>query len=104
MPSTRCRAAARLTVDIVQEREAVEVTIEDDGPGIQPGIEDRIFDPFFTTKAKGTGLGLAKTKAIVEEHAGTLSCRSEPGRGAVFVLRLPLLQPEEAHAAGCLDR
>lgn len=86
----------RLTIEIARDGRNVELRVEDDGHGISPEVRDRIFDPFFTTKAKGTGLGLAKTKAIVEEHGGTLSCSMMPGRGAAFTIRLPLTQPEEA--------
>jgi two-component system NtrC family sensor kinase len=56
----------------------------------------RIFDPFFTTKAKGTGLGLAQTKAAIEEHGGTISCISEAGRGTSFIIRLPCIKPEDS--------
>jgi two-component system NtrC family sensor kinase len=73
------------------EREAVIVDVEDDGPGIPRDVQARIFDPFFTTKpvGQGTGLGLTVAYAIAEEHGGTLGFRSEPGRGTCFTLTLP---------------
>jgi signal transduction histidine kinase len=66
------------------------VRLRDNGAGIAPDKIDRIFNPFFTTKDKGTGLGMAISKKIVEAHAGTIEVTSEPGRGTEFVVRLPL--------------
>jgi len=66
--------------------------VEDSGTGIAPEIRSRIFDPFFTTKplGKGTGQGLAIAYAvIVKQHGGTISVKSETGRGATFIVRLP---------------
>jgi len=69
-----------------------EVKIGDDGCGIPPDIRERVFDPFFTTKLsrKNTGLGLSICRNILEEHGGSIAFRSEPGRGTVFTVRLPL--------------
>jgi len=63
--------------------------VDDDGPGISPDDLGHIFTPFFTTKASGTGLGLATVQRLVDAHGGTVSVRSEPGRGACFTVRLP---------------
>ncbi len=74
-------------------RQAVVITIADNGPGIHPAIKNKVFDPFFTTKpvGKGTGLGLSTSHTIVtEQHQGRLECFSEPGQGAQFVITLPL--------------
>ena len=64
----------------------VELSIEDDGPGIAPGILDRIFEPFFTTKeaGKGSGMGLAMVHGIVHEHSGHVIVDTAPGEGARF--------------------
>ncbi|MBI5699803.1 GAF domain-containing protein [Candidatus Saganbacteria bacterium] len=67
----------------------VAATISDTGPGIAPENLSKIFDPFFTTRAAGTGLGLAISRRIVEEHKGEISVVSEPGKGAVFTIKLP---------------
>ena len=73
---------------------AVEVIIEDDGPGIASEYRDRIFEPFFTTKKDvGTGLGLWVTKEIIERHSGTIAVRSVNGAnpsGTAFSITLPL--------------
>ena len=65
--------------------------VEDSGRGIAPEIAPRLFQAFATYgKAQGTGLGLSICKRIVEDHGGQIHARSEPGRGAVFVITLPL--------------
>ena len=69
---------------------AVFITVEDSGVGIRDDIKDKLFSPLFTNKAKGTGLGLAVCKRIVELHDGTIIVESNEGRGARFVLKLPV--------------
>lgn len=69
----------------------VEITVEDDGPGIPRDVLPQIFDAFVTTRldSRGTGLGLAVAEAIVEEHGGTIQAANRPGGGACLTLRLP---------------
>jgi len=73
-------------------RDAVAVSIADTGAGIPQELLNRIFDPFFTTKpvGKGTGLGLSVCLGIVNRHSGTITAKSEPGKGSVFTLELPV--------------
>jgi signal transduction histidine kinase len=66
------------------------VRIRDNGTGIPPERLDRIFNPFFTTKERGTGLGMAIAKKVVEAHTGTIDARSAVGRGTEFQVTLPL--------------
>jgi two-component system, LuxR family, sensor kinase FixL len=69
--------------------ESIFTEMEDSGPGIPPEIADQLFQPFVTHgKTHGTGLGLSICKRIVEDHKGTISVISEPGRGAVFCFSL----------------
>jgi signal transduction histidine kinase/CheY-like chemotaxis protein len=74
------------------DREAVVIEVNDDGPGIAEDLQPKIFDPFFTTKevGKGTGLGLTVAYAIVQEHGGRIHLESKPGSGASFFVELPV--------------
>jgi PAS domain S-box-containing protein len=69
---------------------SVEISITDTGEGIPASILEHINKPFFTTKKTGTGLGLAVTGKIVQQHKGTLSITSNPGEGTTVSLLLPL--------------
>lgn len=70
----------------------LELSVEDEGEGIEPHIQSHIFEPFFTTKpeGKGTGLGLASTYGAVKDHGGEIRVYSEKGHGTVFRVLLPL--------------
>ena len=68
---------------------AVVLEVEDTGVGIPPGDIPRLFDPSFSTKTRGTGLGLAIVRRAMEDAGGTVSVRSEPGKGSLFAVRLP---------------
>lgn len=71
----------------------IVIGVRDTGSGIDPKLVDKIFDPFFTTKepGKGTGLGLSTSLGIVRSHGGFISVYSEPGRGTLFNVYLPVL-------------
>lgn len=82
-------AGGSLRVSLRGEGAELVLALEDSGRGISPDDLPHIFDPFFTTKKDGTGLGLAHTQRVIQEHGGTITCRSQPGQGTTFVLRLP---------------
>ena len=83
------RRMLRIKTDL-HGNEAIVISVEDSGPGIEPEKMKSIFDPFFSTKAKGMGLGLAICKSIVERHHGELSVSSEIDGGARFQIILPI--------------
>ena len=70
----------------------IEIIIADSGCGISPEHLDKMFDPFYTTKevGKGTGLGLSVSLGIIEHHGGTISVKSQIGKGSTFIIHLPL--------------
>jgi len=63
---------------------SIKIAIGDTGHGIKQSMLDRIFEPFFTTKRKGSGLGLAVTRRLVEQHGGNVNVESTPDKGTVF--------------------
>jgi len=83
----------RILVSTRQQGGVVEIRVGDTGPGIPEEIQQRIFEPFFTTKevGKGTGQGLAIAHdTIVKKHDGQLFLESTVGKGATFIMQLPL--------------
>jgi two-component system, NtrC family, sensor histidine kinase HydH len=72
---------------------AAEIAVIDRGVGIDPKHLETIFNPFFTTKPEGVGLGLAIVSKIVDEHGGKITVESEPGKGSVFRVLLPMDRP-----------
>jgi two-component system nitrogen regulation sensor histidine kinase GlnL len=85
----RTRAARQVTIARERYRLALELHIEDNGPGIPDTIRERIFQPLVTGRADGTGLGLTLALTFVEQHMGTIECESAPGR-TLFKIILPL--------------
>ncbi|MCW3118754.1 MAG: His Kinase (Phospho-acceptor) protein [Chitinophagaceae bacterium] len=73
----------------------VKISMKDTGTGITEDVQNKIFDPFFTTKevGKGTGLGLSISYGIVEKHNGKIEVFSTPGKGAEFIISIPIQQP-----------
>lgn len=67
----------------------VQISIEDDGPGIEKSDLAKIFDPYFSTKSKGHGLGLTTSFAIIQRHGGQIHVESEPEQGTTFRILLP---------------
>ncbi len=79
----------RLDISITVQDGNIVFTIKDTGSGISKGDLPRIFDPYFTTKPEGTGLGLAMSMKIIEEHGGTITFQSEEAVGTSIVVSLP---------------
>jgi signal transduction histidine kinase len=80
----------RVSVSAVQHPDSsMEITVQDNGPGIPADKLGRIFEAYYTTREKGTGLGLAIVKHNVELYAGTVRIESELGKGARFILTFP---------------
>jgi signal transduction histidine kinase len=72
--------------------ETVEISVADNGIGIEEGIREKIFQSFFTTKEyeRGTGLGLSVSKSIVSDHEGEIEVVSQKGCGSIFKVSLPI--------------
>ncbi|MFN2396687.1 MAG: ATP-binding protein [Bacteroidales bacterium] len=81
-------------IETKRKQSTIVITIKDSGKGIPKVIQKKIFDPFFSTKdvGTGTGLGLYLTYNFVKQHHGTIKVNSESGKGAEFVVELPLTQ------------
>jgi len=88
LPADRAATAGRSSA----ARAVAQIAVSDSGPGISPEHLDRIFEPYFTTKESGTGLGLALTHKIVEEHGGTIRAVSQGEAGATFIITLPVVE------------
>jgi signal transduction histidine kinase len=90
-----------LTIGLRERRDTLELSVSDTGSGIAEEIRDKIFEPFVTTKGAlggsqtpGTGLGLAVSYGIVQEHGGTIEIDSTPGHGTTMVVRLPVVREQ----------
>jgi two-component system NtrC family sensor kinase len=79
----------RVTVRVREAPAEARVEVEDDGPGIDSAVAGRLFEPFFTTRDRGTGFGLAVSRAIARAHGGDVTGETLPGGGARFTLHLP---------------
>ncbi len=88
----------RATERLAHGREYVQLEFADKGPGVAGEMKEKIFLPFFTSRVKGMGLGLSIVKGIVEAHQGLLRETGKPGKGARFVIFLPLGNQENGSA------
>lgn len=84
------RSGQAIQIHISTHDTGMKMEISDNGPGIPPDVLPKIFEPFFSHgKSKGSGLGLSISRKIVEDHGGSLTVTSEPGKGACFTITLP---------------
>jgi signal transduction histidine kinase len=83
-------AGGAVTVKTRLLGDTAEISVIDRGSGIAPKDRESIFNPFFTTKPEGVGLGLAIVSKIVDDHGGKIAVESEPGKGSIFRVYLPV--------------
>jgi len=81
-----------ITVSTVQRGQNIVVRIEDTGPGIPGDVMSKLFVPFFTTRKTGSGLGLAVTKRVIDNHGGDIEVMSEIGKGTIFDVSIPIVR------------
>ena len=95
--------ANEIRVSVHTDARGMVLEVKDTGEGIAPEAKPRLFEPFFTTKPAGvgTGLGLSICQSVVLEHRGTIEVESEPGKGSLFRVVLPL--PAEERAAPAIE-
>jgi two-component system sensor kinase FixL len=84
-----------VTIQVTCDRYQVETSVLDRGPGIPGGSEARLFRPFYTTKPRGTGLGLASSRAILEAHGGSIGFENQAHGGCRFWFRVPVAAAPE---------
>jgi PAS domain S-box-containing protein len=87
----------RLTVKTQHIDSLIRISFRDNGPGIAEENLERIFDPFFTTRqvGQGTGLGLSVCYGIISEHGGRIYAESKRGKGATFIVELPIITEDK---------
>ncbi len=85
----RTRIARQVTLGKQRYRLALELQIQDNGPGIPPAIQDRLFFPLVSGRESGSGLGLSLVQTFVQQHLGSIECESQPGR-TIFKILIPL--------------
>jgi len=84
-PSPSRRVAIRNAITA----ESVEISVQDNGSGLSPDLDDRLFEPFVSTKSGGMGIGLTITRSIVDMHDGAIDAWNNAEGGATFCFRLP---------------
>lgn len=92
------RGGGKLLIKTERVDNVIRISFKDNGPGIAKENLERIFEPFFTTRevGQGTGLGLSVCHGIVTEHKGRIYAKSKPGKGATFIVELPVVaEPKE---------
>jgi signal transduction histidine kinase len=85
----------RLSLRVTRGNDITQIHVEDTGKGMTQDVATKIFQPLFTTKAKGTGLGLAVCKRLIEAHGGDITVESQAGKGSIFTIRLPDIEASD---------
>jgi len=92
---------AHLYISAIQRGEdKIEISVMDNGPGIEKQRLAKVMEAFYTTKSQGTGLGLAVVQGVVQSHKGTVEVKSEVGKGSCFTLVLPLHRVQLSKVVG----
>lgn len=78
-------------------KRAALIRVRDNGPGIPAAQLDKLFQPFFSTKEEGTGLGLSIAHRIIADHGGRIEVESTEGKGAAFIITIPIREPGDEH-------
>jgi len=89
----------RIEISTEQSGHMIVITVRDNGPGIPKEVMSKLFVPFFTTRKAGSGLGMAVTRRIVENHGGSIGVDSTPGEGTTVRISIPIVRsaPEFEH-------
>jgi two-component system sensor kinase FixL len=87
--SVHTSSMPHVKIEVSCDRYNVQTRVIDSGPGVSADIQKQLFSPFFTTKPRGSGLGLASSRAIIASHEGTIGFDNLPSRGSSFWFRLP---------------
>ena len=85
----------RVINDLIDQTQRwLEITVRDDGPGVDPALLDKVFEPAFSTKAsaKKLGFGLWWTRSLIQRFGGRISIENNPDRGCTFIIHLPPLE------------
>lgn len=87
-----------IAISACLDREVIEISVQDSGPGLEPGVDGKLLNPFFTTKPNGLGLGLSISRSIIEAHGGRLWATANEGSGVTFHFTLPRAHSTERAA------
>ena len=92
LQTTQSQYAPTVTIVTKKINDKIEIRVRDNGVGIPQKVVDKIFQPFFTTKptGQGTGLGLSLSYDIIKAHRGEIKVETKEGKGAEFILYLPI--------------
>jgi signal transduction histidine kinase len=98
-PLPGCAPDPKIIITTRKDGDFIEIEVVDNGPGISPQNIEKIREPLFTTKSFGTGLGVPAIEQIAAQHGGELLVSSTQGKGASFILRLPIAGAHSKEAA-----
>ena len=89
--------------EVLPDRKAIQIEVEDSGTGIDPSLRSRLFEPFFTTRDQGTGLGLALCREILLKHGGTIELHDSKPHGTICRMIIPISLPQSGAIASKVE-